>query len=135
VIWTNTDSVDEHDTTSTEGYWGSPLLEYRQTYALTFPVTGIFPYVDSFYEEAGMTGTIQANPVPLLISAAPLPDHDFQFTITNLVAGETNLIQASTNLLVWTGIYTNVASGSSYTYVDAKAAVSRCIFYRTLTLP
>ena len=83
----------------------------------------------------GMTGTIVVNPaIPVLTSPALLPDHSFQFMVTNLVAGQTNIIQASTNLGTWTSLYTNVSAGTGFTYVDPATASGRR-FYRVLVLP
>jgi plastocyanin len=138
VLWTNEDELNQHDTTSTEGFWASPLLDYGQTYTLTFPITGTFPYEDSFFGESGMTGTVVALPsvaAPILVNPAWLRGQGFQFTVTNLQAGLTNIIQASTNLLAWSGIHTNIASSSGYTFLDAIAASSGRRFYRVLALP
>lgn len=138
VVWTNEDTINQHDTTSTEGFWSSPLLDYGQTYSLTFPITGAFPYQDSFYGEAGMTGTVVVLPAPtgpLLVLPTLQPNQSFEFTVTNLVAGQTNIIQVSTNLPVWSSLHTNVTANSGYTYVDTTAAASRRRFYRVLALP
>ena len=139
VIWTNEDTVNQHDTVSTQDYWVSPLLDFGQTYSLVFPVTGEFPYQDSFFGEDGMTGTvvvIPAIPVPVLIQPTLLPSGTFQLIVTNLAIGETNLVQSSANLSAWSAIYTNVASGSAYTYVDPVAIrTTRAKFYRVLVPP
>ena len=138
VTWINLDDSDSHDSVSTQGYWDSGLLDYMGTYSFQFPVTGTFPYVDSFYDQAGMTGTIVVKPVtvvpqPLLINPLGLTN-GFQFGVTNLIVGKTNILQSSTNLAGWTGFYTNVASRTGYTYVDMRPAVQRR-YYRAMALP
>ena len=52
-----------------------------------------------------------------------------------LVVGKKFIIQASTNLVNWPGIYTNVAPANSYNYVDNRAAGFPRRFYRALALP
>jgi plastocyanin len=137
VVWVNEDDFDQHDTTSTQGYWSSPPLDYGQTYSLTFPVSGTFPYEDSFYGPTGMTGTIVVLPIPaapVLLAPVLMPNNFFQFTVTNLVVGQTNVVQASMDLSAWTGIYTNVASDTGYTFLDV-AANPPGQFYRVITQP
>ncbi len=140
VTWVNGDNKDTHDTVSDDGYWDSGALGYLQTFQQPFPVAGTYPYEDSFYGPIGMTGTIVVKPAtvtppPVLLSPVRLADNSFQFSITNLVAGTTNIIQASTNLVTWTGVYTNISASTGYTCVDTGAAAFSQRFYRAVVLP
>ncbi len=140
VTWVNGDQYDAHDTVSDDGYWDSGSLDYLQTFQLAFPVAGTFPYQDSFYGPIGMTGTIVVDPAtttvaPVLISPVRLSNSNFQFTVTNLVAGTTNVLLASTNLANWTAVYTNIAASTGFTYVDTGAAAFGRRFYRAMVLP
>lgn len=138
VLWINSDSWgDPHTTTSSDGYWDSGPVPFGYYVSVTFPFAGTFPYYDQF---TGATGTIVVSapsppPPPLLTDPARLPDGSFQCTVTNLVVDKTFVIQASTNLLDWSGIYTNVASTTSYTYQDHDATALPQRFYRALALP
>jgi hypothetical protein len=64
-----------------------------------------------------------------------LPDHSAEI-IGSGVAGQTYIIQATTNLIapVWLNISTNTAgSNSIYSFIDSDAKTCPCRFYRTLT--
>ena len=140
VAWVNQDTFDYHDSLSFHGYWYSDPLDYGVTYSLSFPVPGTFAYEDTFYGEAGMSGTIVVNPVtaappPVLMNPALQVTLGFQFAITNLVIGQTNIIQVSTDLVYWANIYTNVATSAGYTYIDTAPEASVGRFYRAFTLP
>src|ERR1041385_7469130 len=120
VRWINRDQYEPHSSVSTQGYWDSNDLYYGETYTLQFLAPGTYPYEDYYYGVLGMTGTIvvksasSGTPPPGLTDAQRLPDGTFQFTVTNLVVGKTNIIQASTNLTDWVNLSTNVASADSY---------------------
>ncbi|PWU14995.1 MAG: hypothetical protein C5B50_16180 [Verrucomicrobia bacterium] len=138
VTWVNMDDSDYHDSVSSQGIWDSGPVDYLGSYSLQFPVTGTFPYADSFYDQYGMMGTIVVKPAtlippPLLTNALTLAN-GFQFSVTNLIVTRTNILQASTDLVNWTAIYTNVATRTGYTYLDTRPAVQRR-FYRALVLP
>ncbi len=89
-----------------------------------------------------MTGTIVVKPatppqpVPAtLIDPLVLLDGRFQCTVSNLVPGKTYIVEASTNLMNWTAISTNVAASSVESYVDDGAAAFRRRCYRSVHLP
>jgi hypothetical protein len=62
--------------------------------------------------------------------------NSFQLTLTNTIAGETNVLQASTNLVPssWVNIKTNVAAGPSLVITDSSASPARR-FYRVVGSP
>ena len=71
-------------------------------------------------------------PAPPQLSGAYVGGNGvFQFTVTS-DPGVTNIIQASTNLMTWIPIYTNIGS-FIYTNLDSTNYPQR--FYRTLMLP
>ena len=89
-----------------------------------------------------MTGTIVVNPATptqptpaTLLDPVRLPGGSFQFTLSNLVVGATYIIQASTNLVDWSNIATNVAASDVESYVDNEAPAFRQRFYRSWHLP
>ena len=136
VTWVNQDDVDYHDSFC-PNTWSSGQLNYNQQWSVTFPVQGTFDYEDTRYYIVGMTGTIQVSttaPPPILSDVARFPDGTFQCTVSNLVVGQTNLLQVSSNLVNWTSIYTNVATGDSYQFLNNSSGFSRR-FYRALVLP
>jgi plastocyanin len=135
VTWVNQDSNRVHSAYGTQFYWDTGDLSYGQTYSITLPATGKYPYQDFNDWYRGMTGTIVVVVAPVLTDPKRLPDGMFQFTVTNLVVGKTNIVRASTNLLNWTDISTNVAVDKSYSFVDPGAAVIARRYYRVVALP
>jgi len=141
VWWRNDDFFEVYSSVSTQGYWDTGDLEPGETAGVTFPFVGSFPYQDYFYGILGMKGTIVVNPATsqttpgLLLDPVRLPNGSFQFTVTNLVVGQTCIIQASTNLVDWDGISTNLVSADSFLFTDDGAAAAGQRFYRAWHLP
>jgi plastocyanin len=138
IRWVNIDGWgDSHSTASTQGLWNSGEVPYGYYVDLSFPYAGTYPYRDQY---TGDTGTIVVMapappPPPRLISPVHLANGTFQCIVTNLLIGKTSIVQASTNLVNWSGVYTNVASDYSYPYTDTGAAPFGRRFYRALALP
>ena len=128
VWWRNDDFYEIYSSVSTQGYWNTGDLYPGETTGVMFPVVGTFPYQDYYYGMLGMKGTVVVNPATpqltpgLLVDPVRLPNGSFQFTVTNLVVGQTCIIQASTNLVDWDGVYTNLVSASSFPFTDNAAA-------------
>jgi hypothetical protein len=76
-----------------------------------------------------------ANFVPPLLTSSMLgTDGGFRFTITGVLPGRTNVIQASADLFNWAAISTNVAISNSIEIVDSLAANFDVRFYRTFEM-
>src|SRR6266571_6878185 len=74
--------------------------------------------------------------VPFALSSPQRsPLGQFRFTLSGVTPGRTNVIQASTNLLDWTGINTNVVFTNRFTFTDSGASNSDVRHYRALQLP
>jgi hypothetical protein len=89
-----------------------------------------------------MTGTIVVKPATppqstpaTLTDPMRLQDGRFQFTLSNLTAGATYIIQDSTNLADWTSLATNVAASTVETWTDDRAAAFKRQFYRARHSP
>jgi plastocyanin len=138
VWWTNDDDWgDTHSTTSTQSLWDSGPVAWGYSVGLTFTYAGTFPY---YCKYCYMSGTIVVlapapPPRPSLINPIRFPNGDFKFTVTNVVVGKTTIVQASTNLVNWTGLGTNVAAATSYPYTNTGAATFPRRFYRAIALP
>jgi plastocyanin len=141
VWWRNDDFMEIYSSVSTQGYWNTGEIYPDEIVGVPFPFVGDFPYQDPVYAMLGMKGRIVVKPATpqttpgLLVDPARLPNGSFQFTVTNLVVGQTCIIQTSTNLVDWDGIYTNLVSASSFTFTDNAAAAAGQRFYRAWHLP
>ena len=67
--------------------------------------------------------------------ATSMTNKQLRFTITNLLPGKTNYIEASTNLVNWTVISTNILQTNILTYTDTRATNYARRFYRVRQVP
>jgi hypothetical protein len=65
-----------------------------------------------------------------LSEAEALPQRAFQFLVAGNVPGKENIIEASTNLINWLPISTNVPQTNSYMFLDTEATNFNQRFYR-----
>ncbi len=88
----------------------------------------------------GYTNSVAANgiftilPGVVFVSEAMLPNGTFQMVIDG-VTGKTYVVQASTDLITWTPIKTNVPPSTPFTVIDANAPGISRRFYRAVLLP
>jgi len=71
------------------------------------------------------------------ITSYNLQANSFQLTMTNTIAGETNILQVSTDLVPsnWVSVKTNVAAGTTLTLADTFVSRPARRFYRVVGLP
>ena len=93
--------------TQVHGQWQTPL---QYTYAAAGP----------------LPSTLM---LPTLVANGP-----FQFTITGVTPGRTNVVQCSLDLSNWMSISTNVAVSNSLQVIDAAATNFNLRFYRTFEM-
>jgi len=70
-----------------------------------------------------------------LRDAAMLPNGAFRFTIYNLTAGKTNIVETSTNLTGWVAIATNVPTTAVLHFTNSPSPSSSGWYYRSRQLP
>jgi hypothetical protein len=88
------------------------------------------PYDDT----ASVSVTVGTVMSPMLSALAVNSGHTFQFAVSS-TAGQTNVVQVSTNLANpygWTPIYTNTGS---FLFIDSQSTNYSMRFYRDVTLP
>ena len=138
VTWINNDGNDfPHTTTSTlpfgnANYWNGLLAGVGDDFSHTFANAGTFTYTD---QSGSGTGTIMVATAPTAITldAPRIVSGKFIFNAAGLAAGKTNVVQASTNLISWTAISTNVATGATATFTNPASVPTR--LFRVLQLP
>lgn len=64
-----------------------------------------------------------------------MPSGAIHLTVAGIIPGATNIIEASTDLLTWTPISTNVATSTTFAVIDSDASALDRRFYRLLQLP
>ena len=138
VIWTNQDDNDgSHTVTSNTGAWIVGLMVGTgDQFSHTFPSVGPFPYhddIDAFTGTITVVATVPNDPIT--ISSPKRVGSQFQFDISGLVIGRTNIIEASTNLTTWFPLVTNVATSATSSYTNSQVASFGTRFFRVLQLP
>ena len=137
VTWTNNDNHEQHRTLSRQDVWDSGPIPCFGTFTFTFTRAGEFDY---WCPHCGTCARLDAvapptpPPSPALVEAG-WTTNGFRFRMTNLVSGKSYVVQSSTNLTAWTGVCTNLASGTSATNVDNAAAAGGARFYRVVWKP
>ena len=130
VVWQNADDLFPHTTTSDlafsdPNYWSGLLVEYGDTFSVTFNNEGTFTYHDQADTGTGSITVIQSVLPTISLAAPRLDGGQFLFDATGLTVGKTNVLLASTNLTSWAAISTNVASATSSTFTNAIAIPRR----------
>jgi hypothetical protein len=69
------------------------------------------------------------------MSGAKQPSGQFQLSVINLPLGQTNIVQASTNMINWIPIYTNLGTSTILQFMDPKATNYPSRFYRIIPKP
>jgi plastocyanin len=134
VTWVNQDAED-HDVASDTGDWTTFVVPPDESASLIFNSAGVFPYRDSLYGPAGMTGSITVKDVVTPTLSAPVRPNNgqFQFTISG-TAGQTYIIETSSNLTHWVAVDTNVAPSNVFNYTNTSAT-NLTQFYRVKREP
>lgn len=132
VTWISQDQDFTRTVTSDSGAWVTGyLFEEGDTFSVLFNFgTGDFHY----HDDLGPTGTIKvvANVPndPITLCSPKRVGNQFQFDISGLVIGRTNIIEASTNLTAWLPLVTNVATSTT-----SQVASFGTQFFRVMQLP
>lgn len=137
VVWMNNHAGSSHTTSSdlpaaNPNYW-SGVMAASETFSQTFNRLGTFAY----HDELGLgAGTISVGAAPTSCAKLQSPRKEggqFLFEATGLAVGNTNVLQASANLVSWVTLSTNVAANSSMTFTNATAPPSS--FFRLAGSP
>lgn len=138
VVWENLDDIFSHSTTSDlsvidPNYWNGLLVNSGDTFGFTFNNVGTFTYHDQLDSGTGSITVIPPLPPVIILESARNEGGQFLFAATDLTAGKTNVLQASTNLTSWAAIQTNVADRASLTFTNATTLPRH--FFRLVKLP
>jgi hypothetical protein len=90
--------------------------------------------VDGYDGAAGQVVLSIGWAAPRLTNPTPLPDGNFQFTVSS-VPGGTNGVDATSDLLSWTNLGTVVNTYGLVVFTDLTATNSLLRFYRAIRLP
>jgi hypothetical protein len=107
---------------------------------INLPTNGVTVYVSLWTQVHGTWQTplqysyTAASPPPNLVASGLGTNGQFQFTITGLLPGRTNVVQSSFDLTSWTPISTNVAITNSIRISDPQTTNFAQRFYRVLEI-
>ncbi len=96
------------------------------------------PYVVSFSADDGINTPATTNAsiavtavlTPITLSNVVRAGNQLQFQVGGIRVTRTNIIQATTNLPSWAPINTNIATNTSFTFIDTNAVQTK--FYRVI---
>jgi hypothetical protein len=119
--------------TSTNHYTHASTLRTMQE------IFGVRPFLAAAATATSLGDLFRDDPVStnnlrLMAGAAPT-NGQFQFTLTGLRLGKTNVVRASTNLSNWVLLRTNVATSNTMDFTDPAAGNFIQRFYQMLELP
>ncbi len=103
---------------------------------INLPTNGVTVYVALWTQVHGTWQTplqysyTAASPPPRLLAPVLGTNGQFQFTLSEVTPGRTNVVQGSPDLFSWTAISTNVAVSNSFPFIDAAPANLNTRFYR-----
>jgi plastocyanin len=140
VIWINTDEVFSHTTTSDARFpdpdaWNGILFGELDTFSKTFDNPGVFPYGDQVDIGRGTITVVSGggNPTEIKLESAQLLDGKFVFDAIGLTPVKDTILEASTNLVNWTPVSTNVALDTTMTFTNTISPGAR--FFRVYQVP
>jgi plastocyanin len=144
VTWVNADyaTYNYHSVYfPASGAYSGPL-DVDESVTAQFISPGTYSYYDwdaSQYLGVYFSGTIvvvaaaPSQPEPAsLTNPVLLSDGRFQCTVSNLTVGKAYTVEMSTDLVNWSGVYTNTAGAGVETYVDSAAMGLGRGFYRVV---
>jgi len=124
VVWVNNDEFFPHTTTSDllvtdPDYWNGVLFDFEDTFQKSFNTPGTFDYHDAASTSTGSIIVSPAMAPNIVLGAARLSGGQFLFEATGLTVGKTHVLQASTNLISWSAVSTNVAVADTHSFTNA----------------
>lgn len=111
---------------STNHYTHSSLLRTVQE------IFGVSPLLGDAANASSLADLFVTAPVN---TVQRMPDGCIRLVATGLTPGTTNVVEASGDSVHWTALTTNVASGSSLTFVDLSSTNLASRFYRVVRRP
>ena len=124
VIWVNNDELFPVHTTTSDllitdpDYWYGLLSGEGDSYTNTFNNPGTFTYRDDVDLNTGTITVTAPQSQEIVLQSPRTVGGQFLFDVSGLTPGQTNVVQASTNLVQWTGVSTNIATASSMTITN-----------------
>jgi hypothetical protein len=128
---------DVNDLSDVEFYVGDTIVDdvYSAPYSTTITNLPAGTYTltaiawDYSYETATNSVTITVvNSGPIQLTSPGVVGGNFVFQASGLVAGKTNVLESSSDLVTWLPLQTNVPDATSLSFTNAPA--SRCQFFR-----
>ena len=114
------------------GYSNAVYYTHSSTLRTMQDIFKVGPYIRDAANATALTDLFVDT---RLVSAGTLSNGTFAFTITGAVPGRTHVIEASTNLVSWQPLGTNVPVEANASFIDSRPPLARQQFYRVLLKP
>ena len=115
------------------GYRNTNRFDHASTLRTAQEIFGVRPFLYAAGKAASLSDLFK--PTIGLTSARYTAGSNFVFTVTGIVPGKTNLIEASSNLLDWSGVLTNVLTSNMFNFIGPATHNALQRFYRVLEAP
>ena len=121
------------------GYVSTNRYTHASTLRTMQEIFGVRPFLAAAATATSLGDLFRDDPMStnnlrLMAGAAPTKGQ-FQFTLTGMTLGRTNVIRASTNLTNWVLLRTNVATSDTLDFGDPAAGDFIQRFYQMFELP
>jgi hypothetical protein len=121
------------------GYASTNRYSHATTLRTIQEIFGVRPFLGGAATAADLSDLFSSDVISTnqlrLSSAIMLADGRFQFTLTGLTPGKSNLLLASENLVDWSPLSTNLATADTFEFTDPAADGHAWRFYRFLEQP
>ncbi len=113
------------------GYSNAIHYTHSSTLRTMQDIFGVQPYIRGAATATALTDLF----VNMKVSSASVLSGNLSFTITGTIPGRTNIIEASSDLMAWQPIRTNVSFSTVMSYTDERGTNFEQQFYRVLLVP
>jgi hypothetical protein len=113
------------------GYSNAIHYTHSSTLRTMQDIFGVQPYIRGAATATALTDLF----VNMKLASAKVLNGNFSFTVTGTIPGRTNVLEASSDLLTWQPISTNVSVSTIMSYTDGRGTNLNQQFYRVLLIP
>ncbi len=117
------------------GYSNNINYTHSSTLRTIQEIFGVTPLLSDAADATDLSDLFSQYSQFRISSIVRLNDGTVRLTATGVIPGRTNLVQASSDLVNWTPVSTNISATNTFTVTDAATANSPARFYRLVQLP
>ncbi len=117
------------------GYSNNITYTHSSTLRTIQEIFGVTPLLGDAANATDLSDLFSQYSQYRISSSVRLNNGTVRLTATGVIPGRTNLVQASSDLVNWTPVSTNISASNTFTVTDAATTNSAARFYRLVQLP